>query len=176
MRQRWSDPQEGLDDSQGTLSLSLLEAMLQDPRRPVSSRPVPGLIIGWIEAIEESGLIRVSAPNLGDGCIASRCLCPIGPEQIGAQCAIMFEQGDVERPVIMGLLQHTVLPITTAGASSISQDAETFQITAAREIVLHCGKASLRLTQDGRIELRGTTLVSHASGLNRIRGGSIKLN
>ena len=47
---------------------------------------------------------------------------------------------------------------------------------AERAIELRCGKASLRLSSDGRIELRGTTVVSHATGLNRIRGASIKLN
>ena len=176
MTQHDPDPQHGFAESQEALTHSLLEAMLQEHVQPKPSKPIDGLVIGWITGLGTDGSIQISAPNLGGEPFSARSLCPIGPEQIGAQCAFLFEQGNVERPVIMGLLQHSVIPLTTVGETSISQDAQSVRINAAREIALHCGKASLRLTQDGRIELRGTTLVSHSSGVNRIRGGSIKLN
>ena len=176
MFQRDIELQQGFVESQVAPTHSLLEAMLQDHAQPKHSKPIDGLVIGWITALGTDGSIQISAPSLGNGPTSARSICPIGPEQIGAQCAFLFEQSNVERPVIMGLLQYPVIPLTTEGETSISQDAEAFHINATQEIALHCGKASLRLTQDGRIELRGTTLVSHASGVNRIRGGSIKLN
>ncbi|MNF02982.1 hypothetical protein D3C80_2022180 [compost metagenome] len=58
----------------------------------------------------------------------------------------------------------------------VQDDGDSLRIGHDKEIALHCGKASLRMTRDGRIELRGTTLISHATGLNRVRGASIKLN
>lgn len=176
MNQPDADSRPEYEESEEELTRSLLEAMIQAESQARSSRPVQGLVVGWITAVGSDGSIRVSAPSLGEDPLSARALCPVGPEQIGAQCALMFEQGDVDRPIVMGLFQHAVLPITTTGSTATGQDARTFKISADREIALHCGKASLRLTQDGRIELRGTTLISHASGVNRIRGGAIKLN
>ena len=70
-----------------------------------------------------------------------------------AEC---YEQGDIEQA------RHTA-------------DGE-LHLHARHAIELHCGEASFRMSADGRIELRGSTLVSHATGLNRIRGASVKLN
>jgi hypothetical protein len=42
--------------------------------------------------------------------------------------------------------------------------------------VLRCGEGSITLTRDGKIVLRGKHIVTHASGVNRIRGGSVELN
>jgi hypothetical protein len=49
-------------------------------------------------------------------------------------------------------------------------------ITARESITLKCGDASITLNRDGKIVLRGAHVVSHASGVNRIRGGSVELN
>ena len=49
-------------------------------------------------------------------------------------------------------------------------------MTGGERIELRCGRASLIMEKDGRITLRGTRVVSHASGTNRIRGGSVQLN
>ena len=50
------------------------------------------------------------------------------------------------------------------------------RVEAAEKLELRCGKASLVMTADGRITVRGRNLVSHASESNRIRGGSVHLN
>jgi hypothetical protein len=41
---------------------------------------------------------------------------------------------------------------------------------------LRCGEASISLSRDGKVVIRGRHIVSHASGVNRIRGGSVELN
>ena len=43
-------------------------------------------------------------------------------------------------------------------------------------LVLKCGKASLTLQRDGRAVLRGVDVVTQADGIQRIRGGKIKIN
>ena len=43
-------------------------------------------------------------------------------------------------------------------------------------MVLRCGKASITLTQAGKILLDGTYVVSRSSGANRIKGASVQLN
>ncbi|MCY1281873.1 hypothetical protein D9M70_306930 [compost metagenome] len=88
----------------------------------------------------------------------------------------MFGGGNLASPILMGMLHHNVLALTHSGEVQVQDDGDSLRIGHDTEIALHCGKASLRMTRDGRIELRGTTLISHATGLNRVRGASIKLN
>jgi hypothetical protein len=49
-------------------------------------------------------------------------------------------------------------------------------VSAKHELVLRCGRASITLDSDGKVTIRGTQVVSHASGVNLIRGGSVQLN
>ena len=49
-------------------------------------------------------------------------------------------------------------------------------ITAEKEIVLKCGKASITLTKAGKVIIRGTYLLNRSSGVNRIKGGSVQIN
>ena len=49
-------------------------------------------------------------------------------------------------------------------------------IEAAEELELRCGEACIVLTADGRIQLRGTYITSHASATQRIVGGSVHVN
>jgi hypothetical protein len=42
--------------------------------------------------------------------------------------------------------------------------------------VLRCGEASLTLTREGKILLRGTYLSSRATGVHRIQGGTVEIN
>ena len=49
-------------------------------------------------------------------------------------------------------------------------------LTAEREIVLKCGKASITLTRAGKVIIRGAYVLSRSSGVNRIVGGSVQIN
>lgn len=155
-----------------------LDAVLRrsQPAPEVTAR-VDGLLIGWITALPEAGRAMVLLPSQAEQPLPARSLCALDDSHIGAQCALMFEGGRSDRPIVMGLLQHPVLPVSVAGEAALRREQDGCLLLSAREeIVLHCGQATLRLCQDGRIELRGSTVISHASGLNRVRGGSVKLN
>lgn len=135
-----------------------------------------GVVIGFVSHINDQGLPCVVVPGAADTPVPARSLCLIGAEHRGRQCALLFENGDPRAPLILGLLQQPVLSLQgEADTARHSEDGE-LHLHARHAIELHCGESSLRMTADGRIELRGTTLVSHASGLNRIRGASVKLN
>jgi hypothetical protein len=97
-------------------------------------------------------------------------------KQIGQQVALMFEEGDRGRPLIIGVLQNPLAPAPPANLVQASVDGETITLNAESEIVLRCGKATIMLTRDGKVTIRGTYLLSRASGTNRIQGGSIELN
>jgi len=55
-------------------------------------------------------------------------------------------------------------------------DGESIRINGQKEIVLRCGLASITLTRDGKILLRGAYVQSRSSGVNRIKGASVQIN
>lgn len=83
---------------------------------------------------------------------------------------------DNEAPA--GTEQGPVPSAINADASTLEVeiDGETLTLSAYKRIVLRCGKASIVLNEDGTIEIRGTELLSRASGQNAIRGASVSLN
>jgi hypothetical protein len=90
----------------------------------------------------------------------------------------MFEEGDPARPIIVGCIRQPgdrSLP-ELPGQVEVDADGERLVVTATHGLVLRCGKASITLSPEGKIVVRGTHVVTQASGLNRIRGGSVQIN
>ena len=85
----------------------------------------------------------------------------------------------VPRWVLVGLVRDRVsTKAVTArpGTLEVGMDGETLKLTAERDIVLKCGEASITLRKDGKIEVKGTNVLSASRGPNRIKGASIALN
>ena len=55
-------------------------------------------------------------------------------------------------------------------------DGKRVVLEAEQEIVLRCGDASITLTRDGKILVRGAYVETHSRGVNRIKGGAVKIN
>ena len=55
-------------------------------------------------------------------------------------------------------------------------DGESVVLEGEREVVLRCGDASLTLRRDGKAIIRGTYVETHSKGVNRIKGGAVKIN
>jgi hypothetical protein len=49
-------------------------------------------------------------------------------------------------------------------------------IEAGNSLTLRCGSGSLTIRDDGRVLLKGRDVVSHATRLNRVRGGAVTIN
>lgn len=95
---------------------------------------------------------------------------------------IAFEESDIHRPVVIDVIHDRIEPsasVIAAGRSELDDvkiDGETVTFDAKKEIVLRCGKASIILTREGKVVIRGTYLLNRSSGTNRIKGSSIQLN
>ena len=96
----------------------------------------------------------------------------------------MFEHGDPARPIIVGVVQSDATTLCECdcwtpqadNARNAVIDGRRVELKGAEEVTLACGKASITLTKDGRISLRGVEIVSRASGANKIRGASVSIN
>lgn len=105
--------------------------------------------------------------------VTARATVPVAREDVGREATVTFLAGDPARPVITGLFVETKPP---ARRRRVKIRAEELDLEAAAQITLTCGKASITLHRDGKIVVRGVEVVSRASGVNRIRGGTIELN
>ncbi len=136
-----------------------------------------GVVIGLLMGFRDGAALVVFPSNARDHAIPARSLTPLSPEHTGSEVALLFEDGDLSRPLIIGRIIEPVRPAPAATAApQVIRDGETVKVTSAERIELRVGKASIIMEKDGHITLRGTNLVSHASASNRIRGGSVNLN
>lgn len=133
---------------------------------------IDGVAIGVLMGFEGDAPLVVFPGNPRESAVPARSVAPVDYAMTGAEVALMFEGGDPLRPLIVGRL---VEPARGA-PPQVFRDGEVVRVTGGERIELRCGSASLIMEKDGRITLRGTRLVSHASGTNRIRGGSVQLN
>lgn len=172
------------------------------------------IVLGSLVAIDAQGLPLVSYPQCPDG-IARPAITTAGISQadVGRQVALLFANGDLAKPIMIGLiysplyqmLDNFMLSSTSAPASSVNADQQVFEdvslvsaekhsvlaglptdnvrvdgkrvvIEGEEEVVLMCGESSITLKQNGKIVIRGKYLLSRASGVNRILGGSVEVN
>jgi hypothetical protein len=75
-----------------------------------------------------------------------------------------------ELAVVTGLLE----PLPTN--EQVEGDDEELVLNSTKGVVLRCGEASVRLTPDGRVVVRGKDIVSRAKRRNQISGGTVRLN
>ena len=103
--------------------------------------------------------------------VSAQATVEVGRDDLGREAMVTFLQGDPLRPVITGLF---VAPSRRRRHHKINADELDFE--ASSKITFKCGKSSITLHRDGKIVIRGEHLLSRASGVNRIRGGTIELN
>lgn len=60
--------------------------------------------------------------------------------------------------------------------SALYVDGKQLVLEGHEEVVLRCGDASITLSKNGKISIRGKYLLSRATGINRILGGSVQVN
>jgi hypothetical protein len=142
---------------------------------------IGGVVIGKIADRSEAGELLVEYPgNPDETPQAALVTTEVSARDVGKEVALSFVAGDPARPVVLGLIQHPGSENDRAAeqkkALNVEIDGETVTLTAEKDIVLRCGKASITLTRAGKVLIRGTYTSSHSSGVNRIKGGSVQVN
>lgn len=162
----------------------------------------PGeVVIGQLHGLSPTGEPLVNFPqNVSNQAIPAMSTLAINPEHSGRQVALLFTQGDLNNPLIIGLIHSPLqelidgFEITTiqndkdqqtafeaeAPKTDASPDAyidgKRVVLEGREEVVLKCGEASITLTKGGKILIRGKYILNRSSGVNRILGGSVQVN
>jgi hypothetical protein len=153
---------------------------------------ISGVLLGRIVGVAAGGALveldgRAAEPLL------ARLAVPLEPQALAAaaradqRAVLAFEDGDPARPLLLGLLQPPQGPrlLDAERSGSAPQpsapidakvDGRRVVIEGRDEVVLRCGEATITLSRDGKVEVRGTRVVSTARGTNRIRGGAVQIN
>lgn len=181
---------------------------LTEKKREQTAAPQPkvhGVLIGVLAAITEDGQPCVTYPgNLAVLPTPARATATISTDSIGSEVALLFENGDIGKPIIMGIIQTAAdIPhLNTTIQQSIENesakdtvelwspdsessglppseviiDGKRISLHAQEQLVLRCGKSSITMTRAGKVIIRGAYVSSKSSGANRIKGGSVQIN
>jgi len=158
------------------------EALILKPLRPESPAATPSnaataRLHGF--DLDDQPLV-VGLSGLPKEIVPARTTIPLLRAHIGCSVVVVFDQGDVRRPIIVGVLQDS-RPSGQAALDrppllAVDVDDERLVLSAEREIILRCGEASITLTRAGRVIIRGTYIMSRSSGYNKIKGAAVDIN
>jgi hypothetical protein len=176
----------------------------KNDRAPLEAAQAPAaseVVIGELQGLDGQGrpLVSFVVGNTAYESVLALSTQPVNASLVGRQLALLFAGGNCSQPVIMGFIHAPLLDLVLAetpqqadapatetllfeAPSSLSAppkamlDGQRLVFEAEEEVVLRCGAASITLQKDGRVLIRGTYVVSRASGVNRILGGSVQVN
>jgi hypothetical protein len=165
-----------MDDSKAD-SDTAVEIPPEPSLKNAATERFDGVVIGVLAGIDEGGSPLVAFPgNPKPIAVVARSTAALSGDHIGREVALLFEDGNPTRPLVIGPIQRPNESQHQGPQVTAELDGERLVLNADREIVLRCGKASITLTRAGKVLIRGTYLLSRSSGVNRIKGGSVQLN
>ncbi|MCW7541895.1 DUF6484 domain-containing protein [Aquabacterium sp. A7-Y] len=158
---------------------ALLRPLMDAPvaaRAPTLHAPV----VGELLALAESGRypLVVYPGQPGAAALRARTVVDLHGAHVGKQVLLVFEAGDPSRPIVTGVMRESDgWPLSEPpGQVEVDADGERLAVSAKRELVLRCGKASITLTASGKVLIQGSYVSSRSTGVNRLKGGSVQLN
>jgi hypothetical protein len=181
MKEEAQEPQHEPAEAEREPADELLEMVLVEAE-PAAEEKVPparihGVMIGVLAGFSEAGEPLVDhAENPTESPLVARSTVALTDADVGREAALMFEGGNPEKPLLMGLIHTPERRVTVAGEPVTEREGERLVFSAKEEIVLQCGKASITLTRAGKVLIRGAYLLTRSSGVNRIQGGSVQIN
>lgn len=156
---------------------ALLEALIARPADNPGRRGAQGIVLGTLVDLgtdrADGGVPRVRLAGMGTMDVLCS-LVPLAPTDVGSTVALGFSGSDMRQAIILGLVWEPREQRPPAAA--VPHDDTRVVIEAKNEIELRCGESALILSADGRIQLRGHYITSHASATQRILGGSVNVN
>lgn len=141
------------------------------------------LQIGSLVGLDEQArpLVRVHSSAAPEPVVARCTVARPAALELPLPVLLFLEDGDAARPIIVGFVTDTFAaaqPLLEMHArpTGATLDGKRLQFEASEQVVLKCGKGSITMQADGRVVIKGTEIVSRASGGNKIRGASVSIN
>ena len=134
-----------------------------------TSSPIDGLAICKVVGVQ--GKLPLLSYEFSGSVHVRQAIAVVGSPQdfkIGSLVCAAFDQNRSDRPIVLGGFACDASKRLSAESGAVISDDT--------QITLQCGKASIRLTADGTVAIRGTNVASRASQTNRIRGGNVQIN
>ncbi len=144
----------------------------------------PALITGHLEGIDDEGCLLfvpegetrafpvAIGMEISDGVL-------VRAARRRSRAAVMRTADPAARWLLVGLVRERVSAKARdagRGRLEVKVDGERIRLEAEHDIELKCGSASITLRYDGRIEVKGTHILSASRGANRVKGATIALN
>ncbi|MCU7917464.1 MAG: hypothetical protein KZQ95_03795 [Candidatus Thiodiazotropha sp. (ex Epidulcina cf. delphinae)] len=155
----------------------MTETIIETRQDSQTVQRLDGVVIGVLAGLDHQRRALVAfSGNPQTDCVIAKSTLTFSEDDIGKEVALLFENGDPRYPLIIGRIQHPAPVSESRLPATATLDGDRMVLSADKEIVLKCGKASITLTRTGKIILRGAYLLSRSSGVNRIKGGSVQIN
>lgn len=146
-------------------------------------------LIGRIVRIDGEGQVFVDFPGNNAGPLVARTTSSARSAMVraanpaGREVLLIFAHNDPHLPIIVDTMFSLIEEISEYASADhgshepeVAVDGKRIVLEAENEIVLTCGAASITLTKAGKILIKGEYVLSHAAGVNRIRGGAVRIN
>jgi hypothetical protein len=163
-----------------------------EPAEPVE--PIVSSRMGRLLEGSRPGALKVDFTGNQAGPLRARTTVPLDAATIARAVAakrgvlLLFENGDPALPLVVGLVEESTggallgelltrpsaAPARTPAEARL--DGKRVVLEGKDEVVLRCGEASVTLRRDGKVIVRGTYVETQAKGINRIKGGAVKIN
>jgi hypothetical protein len=139
-----------------------------------------GIVVGELIGMTDDGRtpLVVYPGQPGSGGVVARAIVDLHGSHIGKQVLLLFEGTDPAKPIVAGVLrdgQQSALE-NRHGTVEVDVDGERMIVSAKQQLVLRCGRASITLTNAGKVLIEGAYVSSRSTGVNRVKGGSVQLN
>lgn len=168
------------NDSPSEELAQLLGAPLDTAASSHVHRRIGGVLVGSLVGFADAGATALVTyrDQPGTAALPAHSIVNLDGAHIGRRLVLMFEEGDPCRPIIMGCLKesHVTAPSTSIEQVIVDADGDRLTVSAKDRIVLRCGKASITLTKEGKLILKGAYVSSQSTGVLRIKGGSVQIN
>ena len=155
----------------------LIEQKMKDVPAAV---PLPSVVMGELIAITDEGrtpLVLFPGQH-GSAAVRARTVVDLHGPHIGQPVVLMFEGGQANRPIVMGVLRQVEgWPLAERPAQvDVDADGERMIVSAKEQLVLRCGRASITLTRAGKVLIQGSYVLNRSTGVNRVKGGAVQIN
>lgn len=168
-----------------------MKTSLAERIKPIEvEKRVSGARVGTIVSTSGNGRVKVDFPDNIFGPLNARWAGSLR-ETIrdsssinGRKILLVFENDDAELPIIVDVVCESLddapdkrpIDFQVNKPDEVFIDGRRVTFDAKDEIVLRCGKASVTLTRAGKVLIRGAYLSNQSTGVNQIKGSSVKIN